>query len=431
MPKIVYVALAADILHVGHINILKKASKLGNVTVGLLTDSAINEYKKLPILSYSKRLSIISNLKFVHKVIKQNEMDYRPNLRKIKPDFVVHGNDWKRGILSNTRKQVIKELKKWSGKLVEIPYTRNISSTAIKKEIQESSNFQINRISLLRRLISTKKIVRVLESHSALTGIIAEETKVSSIKNIEEFDCLWSSSLTESLIRGKPDNQSVSLETRISALSELMDVTVKPVIFDADNGGRIEHLPYTINSLERQGVSAIVIEDKIGLKKNSLFKNQSNAQQDSIKNFCKKIKKIISLRKSKDFLVVARIESFILGKGLNDAINRAESYSKAGADAIVIHSKESSPKQVFSFAKKFKKNKFFIPMIAIPSSYSKTLEKELIANKFSVVIYANHMLRSAYKAMKKTALTILKKKRSYESEANLSSIKEIINLKEF
>ena len=284
---------------------------------------------------------------------------------------------------------------------------------------------------MLRRLISTKKIVRVLESHSALTGIIAEETKVSSIKNIEEFDCLWSSSLTESLIRGKPDNQSVSLETRISALSELMDVTVKPVIFDADNGGRIEHLPYTINSLERQGVSAIVIEDKIGLKKNSLFKNQSNAQQDSIKNFCKKIKKIISLRKSKDFLVVARIESFILGKGLNDAINRAESYSKAGADAIVIHSKESSPKQVFSFAKKFKKNKFFIPMIAIPSSYSKTLEKELIANKFSVVIYANHMLRSAYKAMKKTALTILKKKRSYESEANLSSIKEIINLKEF
>ena len=431
MPKTVYVALAADILHVGHINILKKASKLGNVTVGLLTDSAINEYKKLPILSYSKRLSVISNLKFVHKVIKQNEMDYRPNLRKIKPDFVVHGNDWKRGILSNTRKQVIKELKKWSGKLVEIPYTRNISSTAIKKEILESSNFQINRISLLRRLISTKKIVRVLESHSALTGIIAEETKVSSVKNIEEFDCLWSSSLTESLIRGKPDNQSVSLETRISALSELMDVTVKPVIFDADNGGRIEHLPYTINSLERQGVSAIVIEDKIGLKKNSLFKNQSNAQQDSIKNFCKKIKTIISLRKSKDFLVVARIESFILGKGLNDAINRAESYSKAGADAIVIHSKESSPKQVFSFAKKFKKNKFFIPMIAIPSSYSKTLEKELIANKFSVVIYANHMLRSAYKAMKKTALTILKKKRSYESEANLSSIKEIINLKEF
>ncbi len=431
MPKIVYVALAADILHVGHINILKKASKLGNVTVGLLTDSAINEYKKLPILSYSKRLSIISNLKFVHKVIKQNEMDYRPNLRKIKPDFVVHGDDWKRGILSNTRKQVIKELKKWSGKLVEIPYTRNISSTAIKKEILESGNFQTNRISLLRRLILTKKIVRVLESHSALTGIIAEESKVSSAKNIEEFDCLWSSSLTESLIRGKPDNQSVSLETRISALSELMDVTIKPVIFDADNGGRIEHLPYTINSLERQGVSAIVIEDKIGLKKNSLFKNQSNAHQDSIKNFCKKIKKIKSLRKSKDFLIVARIESFILGKGLNDAINRAENYSKAGADAIVIHSKESNPKQVFSFAKKFKKNKFFIPMIAIPSSYSKTLEKELIANKFSVVIYANHMLRSAYKAMKKTALTILKNKRSYESEANLSSVKEIISLKEF
>lgn len=431
MPKKVYVALAADILHEGHIKILKKAASLGKVIVGLLTDEAIGEYKKLPTLNYSKRLSVVSNLRFVHKVVKQSEMDYRPNLRKILPDIVVHGDNWKKGILKKSREQVIKELKKWSGKLVEIPYTKNISSSHIKKEIQKSDNFQLSRVSLLRRLILSKKIVRVLEAHSALAGMIAEETRISTLKNEEEFDCLWSSSLTESLIRGKPDNQSVPLSTRISALSELMDATVKPVIFDADNGGRIEHLPYTINSLERQGVSAIIIEDKIGLKKNSLFKNQSNAQQDSIKNFCKKIKKAASIRKSKDFLIIARIESFILGKGLNDALNRAVNYSKAGADAVVIHSKSDKPKEVFSFAKKFKKNKFYVPMIAIPSSYSKTLEKELIKNGFSVVIYANHMLRSAYKAMKKTALTILKNKRSFESEAHLSSVKEIISLKEF
>ncbi len=429
MKKKVYVALSADILHSGHINILKKASNLGDVTVGLLTDEAIGEYKKIPTLNYNQRKIVVESLSMVKNVIPQYFKDYRPNLIKLKPDYVVHGDDWKNGMLKECRDQVVKELKKWSGKLIELKYTKNISSTKIKKDILSKISLKYNRTSSLKRLIQSKKLVRVIEAHSPLVGLIIENLTLTKRNKNEIFDAMWSSSLTESLIRGKPDNQSVELSTRINALSDVLDITSKPFIFDADNGGRIEHLPYTVNSMERQGVSAIVIEDKIGFKRNSLFKDQKSAQQDSIKNFCKKIKKIKDSRKSDDFLIVARIESFILGKGLNDALKRAYAYSKAGADAILIHSKESTPNQIFSFSKIFRKSKYYKPMIAVPSSYSKTYEKDLFKNGFSIVIYANHLLRASYKIMEKTALDILKFNRSYETEKNIVSVKDILNIK--
>ena len=429
MKKKVYVALSADILHSGHINILKKASKLGDVTVGLLTDEAIGEYKKIPTLNYNQRKIVVESLSMVKNVIPQYLKDYRPNLIKLKPDYVVHGDDWKNGILKECRDQVVKELKKWSGKLIELKYTKNISSTKIKKDILSKVSLKYNRTSSLKRLIQSKKLVRVIEAHTPLVGLIIENLTLTKRNKNEIFDAMWSSSLTESLIRGKPDNQSVELSTRINALSDVLDITSKPFIFDADNGGRIEHLSYTVNSMERQGVSAIVIEDKIGFKRNSLFKDQKSAQQDSIKNFCKKIKKIKDSRKSEDFLIVARIESFILGKGLNDALKRAYAYSKAGADSILIHSKESTPNQIFSFSKIFRKSKYYKPMIAVPSSYSKTYEKDLFKNGFSIVIYANHLLRASYKIMEKTALDILKFNRSYETEKNIVSVKDILNIK--
>jgi len=429
MKKKVYVALSADILHSGHINILKKASKLGDVIVGLLSDEAIAEYKKIPTLNYNQRKIVVESLNMVKSVIPQYVKDYRPNLIKLKPDYVVHGDDWKRGILKESREQVIKELKKWSGKLIELKYTKNISSTKIKKDILSKVSLKHNRTSSLKRLIQSKKLVRVIEAHSPLVGLIIENLTLTKKNKNEIFDAMWSSSLTESLIRGKPDNQSVELSTRINALSDVLDITSKPFIFDADNGGRIEHLPYTVNSMERQGVSAIVIEDKIGFKRNSLFKDQKSTQQDSIKNFSKKIKKIKDTRKSEDFLIVARIESFILGKGLDDALKRAYAYSKAGADAILIHSKENTPSQIFSFSKIFRKSKYYKPMIAVPSSYSKTYEKDLLKNGFSIVIYANHLLRASYKIMEKTALDILRFNRSYETEKNIVSVKEILNIK--
>ena len=425
---LVYVGLSADILHEGHINILKTANKLGEVTVGLLTDKAIASYKKIPHLSYKQREIVLKNMKYVKKVIPQNTLDYRPNLNLLKPKYVVHGDDWQTGIQKVTRMQVIKTLKKWNGRLIEPKYTKNISSSLIKENILRVGTSPDKRKSKLRRIMEAKKIVRILESHSALTGLIIENLKVIKKQNYLEFDGMWSSSLTDSALRGKPDNQSVDYSTRIQGLNEILEVTTKPIIFDADNWGRIEHLPYMIKSLERIGVSAAIIEDKVGLKQNSLFKNQSGVKQDSIKKFCQKIAKAKDTKISDDFLIIARIESFILGKSLSDALNRAEAYSKAGADAILIHSKEKNPSQVFSFAKKFTKSKFFKPMIAVPSSYSKTYERDFIKNGFKIVIYANHLMRASYPAMLNAAKSILFNNRSFNIENKISPIKNIINL---
>ena len=426
--KIVYVGLSADILHEGHINILKTANKLGEVTVGLLTDQAISSYKKIPHLSFKQREIILKNIRYVKKVIPQKSLDYSSNLKKIKPNFVVHGDDWRIGIQKKTRLKVIKTLKKWSGKLIEVPYTKNISSSKIKNKILQTGTTPEIRKSKLVRAMNAKKIVRILETHNAIGGLIIENLSLEQNNKFYEFDGMWSSSLTDSVARGKPDNQSVDISTRISGLNEILDVTTKPVVFDADNGGRIEHISYTVKSLERAGVSAIVIEDKIGLKKNSLFKDQKNAKQDKISNFCKKIQTAKKAKISEDFMVIARIESLILGKTLTDALKRADDYSKAGADAILIHSKKNNPKEIFAFAKKFKKSRYFKPMVAVPSTYSKTSEEQLIRNGFKIVIYANHMMRASYPAMTEAAKSILKHKKSYPIENKIIPIKDILTL---
>ena len=425
--KIIYVPLAVDILHTGHLNIINKAKTYGKVVIGLLSDKAIAEYKALPSLGYNERLNIVKNLKNVYKIIKQDTWDYSETINKLKPDYFIHGDDWKTGIQKNTRKKVVDLLKKLNGKLIEVPYTQNISSTVIKSNLINYLK-PPSRTSILSRLIQSKKIVRVMECHSPLSGLIIENVKLENKKKIEQFDAMWSSSLTDSSIKGKPDNQSLDFSSRFSNLGDIMDVTTKPLIFDSDNGGRLEHIPFTIRTLERLGVSAIMMEDKIGLKKNSLFPNQSGSKQDSIKNFCQKIELIKKSRNSKDFLIGARIETFILSKGLNDGLKRAKAYSEAGADLILIHSKAKLPKEIFSFSKIFNKTRYSKPLVCVPSTYSKTTEKELIKNGFKMVIYANHMLRAAYPAMKNAALSILKNQRSYDLEKKISSVKDLINL---
>ena len=428
IKKIVYLSLSAELIHNGIMNIIKQANKYGNLTVGLLTDKAIGEYKTIPLMDYEQRLNILKNIKNIKKIIPQEKWDASENLKKIKPDYVIHGDDWKVGIQKKIRQKIITVLKKWKGKLIEIPYTKNISTTLIHEKIKTELFSNNSRVSRLARLFKSKKLVKIIESHSALTGLIIENLKIIKNNTNHEFDGMWSSSLTDSTLKGKPDNQSVDYSSRILNLNEIMNVTTKPVIFDADNGGRLEHISYLVNSLERSGVSAIIIEDKIGLKKNSLFKNQSGAKQDSIKDFSKKINKATQARKSNDFLIIARIESFILEKGLNDALKRAEAYSRAGADAILIHSKKENPKEIFSFSRKFIKNKYFKPLVAVPSTYSKTKEIELEKNNFKMIIYANQLLRSSYPAMVDTAKSILINKRSFETEKKISSVNEILNL---
>ena len=325
--KIVYVPLAVDILHKGHINIIKIAKNYGRVIVGLLTDKAIVKYKELTILNFEERKNLVKNIKNIDQVVAQDNYDYEEILNRIKPNYFVHGDDWKFDNRKIVRKKVIKILKKWNGRLIEPKYTKDVSSSIIKNKILELSSTS-NRVSRLKRLMDSKDITRILESHNSLTGLIIENIKINNNKKNLEFDGMWSSSLTDSATKGLPDNSSLSFSARISSLNDMMDVTTKPIVFDADNGGQIEHLPFLIRSLERSGASAIIMEDKVGLKKNSLFKNQAGTKQDKPHLFAKKIKKICDTRQSQDFMVIARIESFIVGKGLKDALHRAEIYSK-------------------------------------------------------------------------------------------------------
>ena len=426
--KKVYVAMSADLIHPGHLNIIKKASTLGEVTIGLLTDEAIASYKRLPYLEFDQRKQIVENIKGVHKVISQETLDYRPNLLKIMPDFVVHGDDWKEGIQSTTRSQVAETIKKWGGELIEVPYTPGISSTKINESLKEIGTTPGIRLKRLRRLIQSKKIVRIIEAHSGLSGLIVEHTKFEKEGVIREFDGMWASSLTDSTSKGKPDIEAVDITARVSNINDLVEVTTKPIIFDGDTGGKIEHFVFTVRTLERLGVSAIIIEDKVGLKKNSLFGTEVDQQQDSIEGFCEKIIAGKRAQVTDDFMVISRIESLILKQGMEDALSRAKAYTNAGVDAVMIHSKESKPDEILEFCKRYRAFDRTVPIIVVPSSFDTIYEDDLARAGVKVVIYANQLLRSAYPSMVNTAKLILEHQRAYEARPNLMSIKEILTL---
>ena len=426
--KKVYIAMSADIIHPGHLNIIKKGAELGDVTVGLLTDKAIASYKRLPYLNYNQRKEVVENIKGVKKVIKQESLDYTQNLTKLKPHFVVHGDDWKEGIQKQTRETVINTLKDWKGQLIDVPYTKGINSSLLNKKIKEIGVTPDVRRGLLRRLIESKEIVRILESHSGLTGLIVEKTRVALNNKFNEFDGMWSSSLTDSTSKGKPDIEALDLTTRLQGINDMLETTTKPLIYDGDTGGKIEHFAFTVRTLERLGVSAIIIEDKVGLKKNSLFGTDIKQTQDSIENFSNKIKVGKKSQVTTDFMIIARIESFILGKAIDDALKRSKAYVKSGADGIMIHSKEKTGKDIKSFCKRFRQHDSNTPIIVVPSTYNHIKESDFISWGANIVIYANHMLRASYPAMKKVAESILQNERSLECDEICMPIKEILTL---
>ncbi len=426
MNNIAYVGMSADLVHPGHINIIKKASKLGEVYIGLLTDKAIASYKRVPFMSWEQRAEVIGSLELVKKVVPQETLDYIPNLKKYKPKFVVHGDDWQTGVQKKIRLDVINTLKKWDGELIEIPYTENISSTQLHNSLLEVGTSPDLRRARLRKLLNAKSIIRFLDLHNALSGLIIENTKIELNNGTREFDGMWASSLTDSTSKGKPDTEAVDTSARINTLNEIIEVTTKPIIYDGDTGGKPEHFQFTVKTLERLGVSAVIIEDKKGLKKNSLFGNEVKQEQDSIESFSEKIKIGNNSKKTDEFLIIARIESLILEKGLNDALERAEAYATAGANGILIHSKDRSEKDIFSFLQTFKKNSD-LPLVVVPTTYNHIKFNEFKEIGVDIVIYANHLLRSAYPAMLKTAEAILKNGRTSEIENDLMSVKEIIN----
>ncbi len=426
--KTAYVAISADLIHPGHLNIIKEAKKLGDIIIGLLTDEAIASYKRLPLLSYEQRKIIVQNIKGVKEVIPQKTHDYRPNLRKIKPDYVVHGDDWKTGPQSDVRQTVIETLKEWGGELVEPPYTPGISSSKLKEHLREVGTTPEIRLKRLRRLIEAKPLVRILEANNGLTGLIAEKINVQKDNQFREFDGTWLSSLTDSAAKGKPDIGIVDLTSRLYTINQILEVTTKPLIVDGDNGGMTEHFIFVVKSLERLGVSAIVIEDKIGFKENSLFGTDVEQTQDSKENFCNKISEGKKAQVTDDFMIIARIESLILKAGLDDALDRARAYIDAGADGIMIHSKESDPGEILAFCEEYAKFQPKRPLVAVPTTYNSITEKELAQAGVNIVIYANHLLRSAYPAMIKTAESILLNERAFEAEKFCMPIRDILTL---
>ena len=428
MRKKVYVGMSADLIHPGHLNIIREAAKLGDVIIGLLTDKAIASYKRLPYLEFEQRKEIISNIKGVSRVVPQETLDYRPNLEKLRPDYVVHGDDWKEGIQSSTRQLVIETLNQWNGILVEVPYTQGISSTKLNQELNDLGTTPGIRLKRLRRLIASKKIVRIIEAHNGLTGLIVEHTQVDINGEVREFDGMWASSLTDSTSKGKPDIEAVDITARVSMINDLMEVTTKPIIFDGDTGGKTEHFVFTVRTLERLGVSAIIIEDKVGLKKNSLFGTDVVQNQDTIESFCEKIKAGKRVQVTDDFMIIARIESLILKAGMEDALIRAKAYIEAGADGIMIHSKEKTPGEILEFCQRYQHFTTKVPLVVVPSTYDTIYENDLADAGVNVFIYANQLLRSAYPAMLNTAKSILTYQRAYEARENLMPIQEILTL---
>ena len=429
MAKTVYLGMIGDIMHPGLINIINEATKYGDVMIGLFTDKAIATHKRLPYLTYEQRKQVIENIKGVSCIVPQDDWSYVPNLVKYKPDYIIHGDDWKEGPAKYLRDEVFKVMESLGGQVIEIPYTKGISASGLKQTIDSLGVTPQARLASLRRLISAKPIVRIMESHCGLTGLIIEHTKVEVGTEIREYDGMWASSLTDSTSKGKPDIEAVDLTTRLHDLSDSLEVTTKPVIYDGDTGGKTEHFVFTVRTLERLGVSAVIIEDKVGLKQNSLFGTDAVQTQDSIEGFCSKIQAGKEAQITNDFMIIARCESLIAGKPVEDALERCHAYVAAGADGIMIHSKNKEGQDIKEFCQRFREVDNHTPIVAVPTTYGQFTEAELAEWGINIVIYANHMLRSAYPAMVKCAERILETTRCQEaSEEYCMPIKQILNL---
>lgn len=426
--KTVYMCFSTDMVHSGHIAIIKKASKLGRLTIGVLSDEAVASYKRFPLMPYEERKSVVENINGVHAVVEQKTLSYAENIRALRPDFVVHGDDWREGFQKPIRDEVVEVLKEYGGELVEYPYSKDLKYAELEKLSREQLAMPDLRRGRLKKLISMKGTVTAIEAHSGITGLIAEKTTVLKDGKTYQFDAMWVSSLCDSTAKGKPDIELVDMTSRFRTIDDIMEVTTKPIIFDGDTGGLTEHFVYTVKSLERMGVSMVIIEDKTGLKKNSLFGTEVVQTQDSIENFSEKIRAGKKAQKTKDFMICARIESLILERGMDDALERAFAFSEAGADAIMIHSRKKDPAEIFEFVEKFRAKNTVTPIVVVPTSFNSVTEEEFKARGVNVVIYANQLTRSGFPAMQKVATTILENHRAKEADDMCMSIKEIINL---
>lgn len=426
--KTVYMSFSTDMLHSGHIAIIEKAAALGQLTIGVLTDQVIASYKRYPLLSYEERVNMLQSIRGVYRTVEQNSLSYADNLRKLRPDYVVHGDDWKSGVQKPIRDEVVSILNEYGGELVEYPYSNDERYRALEQRSREHLSIPDIRRGRLRDLLAMKSTVSILEAHSGITGLIAENTVVVKEGKAFQFDGMWVSSLCDSTAKGKPDIELVDMSSRLRTIDDIMEVTTKPIILDGDTGGLIEHFVYNIKTLERMGVSAVIIEDKTGLKKNSLFGTEVAQTQDCIEHFCEKIAAGKRALKTKEFMLIARIESLILERGMADALKRAFAYVTAGADGIMIHSRKKSPEEIFEFCERFREKDPVTPIVVVPTSFNTVTEEEFAQRGINIVIYANQLTRSAFPAMQKAARTILENHRAKEADDLCMPIKDILTL---
>ena len=426
--KSVFACFSTDVIHEGHLHIIQEAQAYGELTIGVLTDEALIKFDRFPTITFDERFQMMQKLDGVAHVVAQSTVSYTENLQKLKPDYVIHGDNWKTNEQKIIRDNVLKVLSTWGGQLIEVPYTRTEKVQHIDKVMHDKLAMPEFRRKRLRQLLQLRPIVKALEVHSGITALIAEKTIVQNKEELDQFDAMWISSLCDSTAKGKPDIELVDMSSRIRTIDDVMDVSTKPIILDGDTGGLIEHFVYNVRTLERLGVSAIIIEDKTGLKKNSLFGNDVEQTQDSIAHFCEKIKAGKQAQLSEDFMIIARIESLILEKGIADALQRAYAYVAAGADGIMIHSRQKTPDEIFAFCDAFRQKDKNTPIVVVPTSYHSVLEEQLAAHGINIVIYANQLTRSAFPAMQETAASILKHHRAKEADAQLMSIKDINTL---
>ena len=426
--KTVYMLFATDVIHEGHINVVKEAKKYGKVIGGVLCDAAMIRFNRFPTVSFDERVRMVKDIPEVDEVIVQNETLYENTLRKIKPDYVIHGDNWCEGPEKAIRDNAIRIMNELGGEVIEVPYTRNENVKKIDDRIKDKLSMPEFRRKRLKQLIEMTPIVKTIEAHSGLTGLIAEKTIVENNGELDQFDAMWVSSLCDSTAKGKPDIELVDMSSRLRTIDDIMEVTTKPIILDGDTGGLTEHFVYNVRTLERMGVSAVIIEDKTGLKKNSLFGTEVVQTQDSIENFCAKISAGKKVLRSDDFMIIARIESLILEQGMDDALNRAFAYVEAGADGIMIHSRKKSPDEILEFCDKFRAKDVKTPIVVVPTSFNSITEAELAEHGVNIVIYANQLTRSAFPAMENTAKEILKNHRALEVDDKLMPFKSIITL---
>lgn len=426
--KIVYTCFCTDIIHEGHLNLINEAKKYGDVVVGVLCDSEMIKYNRFPLKTTDERIAMVKELDGIKEVIVQNNVMYDEIVKEIRPNYIIHGDNWSDDAMLAIRKNIFNVLEEYGGELIEVPYTFNPKVQKIDRQMREKLAMPELRRARLKKLLNLIPIVKTIEVHSGLTGLIAEKTIIGEGVHVGQFDAMWISSLCDSTEKGKPDIELVDMTSRFRTINDIMEVTTKPIIFDGDTGGIAEHFVYTVRSLERMGVSAVIIEDKVGLKKNSLFGTEVKQTQDDIEHFSEKIRAGKDAQLSEDFMIIARIESLILEQGMDDALKRAFAFRDAGADGIMIHSRKKEPDEILEFCDKFRAKDKETPIIVVPSSYNTVTEEELIKHGVNIVIYANQLLRAAFPAMQNAAKSILKHHRAHEIDEELLSIKDIITL---